>query len=172
MFVIYIGVLMYALWREDKSMLRNLPHFIWVGTIIMILLFLAHYRHWVKEALIQEMVYSRDGISGDLDNSALNRYRRQFRIFDSDLNGAISVQELMRVMERHGRVIRKRELMQRLNVIDDADDKEISFTEFVNLMEGLKSMQRQPSSVRRSQKCVLFIRVLVNKYANIATRPP
>ena len=33
------------------------------------------------------MVYSRDGIDGDLDNLDLQKYRYQFRLFDNDLNG-------------------------------------------------------------------------------------
>ena len=38
------------------------------------------------------MVYSRNGIDGDLDNLDLQKYRYQFRLFDNDLNGVGTVQ--------------------------------------------------------------------------------
>ena len=60
-------------------------------------------------------------------------YRKQFRIFDRDLNGFISVRELTKVMEEQGQLIRKAELMRRLRVVDNDADKQISFTEFVNM---------------------------------------
>ena len=141
-------MLWFALWQEDKQFLATLPHFIWVGILLFMLRLMYNYRSWAKEQLIQEMVYGREGITNDVDNSALNTYRRQFRMFDRDLNGAISVQELMRVMEQHGRSIRKEELKQRLHVIDDDDDKEISFSEFVNLMEGLQDVHQLHEEVR------------------------
>ena len=60
-------------------------------------------------------------------------YRKQFRIFDRDLNGFISVRELTKVMEEQGQLVRKAELMRRLRVVDNDADKQISFTEFVNM---------------------------------------
>jgi hypothetical protein len=51
LYAMYLTLLGYALYRQDKGILRNLPHFLWFGTVLLILLFLHHYRFWVKAGL-------------------------------------------------------------------------------------------------------------------------
>lgn len=149
LYLLYLGVLGFALAREDKASMQYLPHFLWVGILVLSVRFLLHYRHWVKEQLIMEMLYSRDGIDNDINNADLSKYRQQFRCFDKDFNGHLSVQEMMEEFQKHGRVVRQKELMRRLNMADDNDDKEISFNDFVNLMEGLKTIRHAAEPTQR-----------------------
>ena len=71
----------------------------------------------------------------DVPEDKLSEYKEAFDMFDKDHSGAISVQEISKIMKNYGNPMTKEEIQHMIKDIDSDGDGELTFEEFVTLMQ-------------------------------------
>ena len=71
----------------------------------------------------------------DVPEEKLSEYKEAFDMFDKDHSGSISVQEISKIMKNYGNPMTKEEIQHMIKDIDTDNDGELTFEEFVTLMQ-------------------------------------
>ena len=70
----------------------------------------------------------------DVPPDKLSEYKEAFDMFDIDHNGAISIQEISKIMKNFGNPMKEDEIKKMIKPIDSDSDGKVTFEEFVTLM--------------------------------------
>ena len=71
----------------------------------------------------------------DVPPDKLSEYKEAFDMFDIDHNGAISIQEISKIMKNFGNPMKEDEIKKMIKPIDSDSDGKVTFEEFVTLMQ-------------------------------------
>ncbi len=71
----------------------------------------------------------------DVPEEKLSEYKEAFDMFDKDHSGGISIQEISKIMKNYGNPMSKEEIQNMIKDIDTDGDGELTFEEFVTLMQ-------------------------------------
>ena len=71
----------------------------------------------------------------DIPEDKINEYKEAFDMFDRDKQGTISCDEIYKIMKNYGNPMKKEEIENMIEEIDEDGDGEINFEEFVTMME-------------------------------------
>ena len=71
----------------------------------------------------------------DVPPDKLSEYKEAFDMFDIDHNGAISIQEISKIMKNFGNPMKEDEIKKMIKPIDSDGDGKVTFEEFVTLMQ-------------------------------------
>ena len=69
-----------------------------------------------------------------VDDKILGEYEQAFKLFDKDNNGTIDANELRTVMKQFGTELTETEVADLMHEVDDNNNGEIDFKEFMILM--------------------------------------
>jgi len=71
----------------------------------------------------------------DVPPDKLSEYKEAFDMFDIDHSGAISIQEISKIMKNFGNPMKEDEIKKMIKPIDSDSDGKVTFEEFVTLMQ-------------------------------------
>ena len=71
----------------------------------------------------------------DIPEEKIAEYKEAFDMFDKDGSGTISVTEIVKIMKNYGNPMSKEEIQNMIKDIDTDGDGELTFEEFVTLMQ-------------------------------------
>lgn len=88
----------------------------------------------------------------NISKSKLREYRDAFSLFDKDDNGYLTKEELGHVMHQLGQWARMEELQEMLSEVDTDGDGNVSFEEFVEILNNITDSDQDSSAAQEEQE--------------------